>query len=160
VFHDTRNPYSKLAIIRQRAAAKELGLRLRELEVRVESDVEAAFAIVAEEHIPAVVLHGYVPVLKSRDRIVQLAAQQRTIGIYPTREFVEAGGLASYGSSVNDAARRAASFAAKILNGAKPSDLPVEQPTMIEFVINMRAAKALGLDISADLLARADDVIE
>src|SRR4051812_27837272 len=104
--------------------------------------MEAAFAVVTDERIPAIVLHGYVPILQGRDRIVELAAQHRIIGVYPTREFVEAGGLASYGANVNDAS--SASFVAKTLKGAKPADLPVEQPTAIEFVINLKAAKTLG----------------
>ena len=95
-----------------------------------------------------------------RERIVGLAAKSRLPGIFEWREFAEAGGLLSYGTSVADTYRRLAIYVDKILKGAKPADLPVEQPTTFEFVINLKTAKALGLAIPPSLLSRADRVIE
>ena len=94
------------------------------------------------------------------DLIVELAVQRRLLSAYPAREFVEVGGLLSYGPSYPDLYFRAAGFIDKIFKGARPGDLPVEQPTKIELVINLKTAKALGLAISPAMLARADEVIE
>jgi putative ABC transport system substrate-binding protein len=160
VFRDSTNPYSVLAIAEQRRAADTLGVSLREVQVHEAGDVDQGFATVAGEGLKALVLHAYLPILASRDRIVERAASDRVVTIYPTREFVDAGGLLSYGTSLDENARRAAAYVDKILKGAKPSDLPVEQPTRFELVINLKTAKALGLDIPPTLLARADEVIE
>jgi putative ABC transport system substrate-binding protein len=93
-------------------------------------------------------------------RIVQLAAQNRLPGVYEARQFVAAGGLLSYGPSLNDQVVRAAVYVDKILKGAKPADLPVEQPTKFELVINLKTAKALGLTVPQSLLVRADEIIQ
>jgi putative ABC transport system substrate-binding protein len=95
-----------------------------------------------------------------RKRIVELAGKHRVPAIYPQKEFVEAGGLMSYGGDDTDFFRRAAVYVDKILKGAKPADLPVEQPTKFEFVINLKAAKQIGLTLSPDLLARANRLIK
>jgi ABC-type uncharacterized transport system substrate-binding protein len=160
VFRSSSNPYSMLAIKEERAAAGKLGVTLREIEVHEAADVDAGFAAMVTERVAALSIHAYVPILASRDRIVELATKNRVAAIYPLRQFVEAGGLISYGASLNDNARRAAVFADKILRGTKPADLPVEQPTKIELVINMKAAQALGLTVPQAILARADEVIE
>ena len=98
--------------------------------------------------------------LSERRRLVDLAAKNRLPTVFPFREFVDAGGLMSYGPNLADLFRRAATYVDKILKGAKPGDLPVEQPTKFELVINLKTAKALGLTIPPSLLARADQVIE
>jgi putative ABC transport system substrate-binding protein len=159
-FRDTTNPYSVLAVKLQRAAAAELGVELREIQVHEAADVDQAFAAIVEDRIMAVCVDSYIPLLASRDHIVEVAARDRVAAAYPFKHFVEAGGLLSYGSSLEDNARRAAVLVGKILAGAKPADLPVEQSTKVELVINLKTAKTMGLVIPPALLARADEVID
>ena len=159
-FGDPNNPYSALALAEQRRAAQTLDFVLEEVAVRDRREVEAGFATLASAQLEAVVLHGYIPILVNRDLIVRLAATNRVLAIYPSREFVQAGGLVSYGASLHENARRAAVHVDKILKGTKPADLPVEQPTKIELLINLKTANALGITIPPTLLARADEVIE
>jgi ABC-type uncharacterized transport system substrate-binding protein len=160
VFRDTANPYSVLAIRAQRKAAARLGLELREIEVHRAGDVEAGFATIRREHLRALCIHAYVPVLASRNRIVALAARDRIAAIYPLRDYVDAGGLLSYGASLEANARRAAADVGEILKGSKPADLPVERSTRVALVIDLRVAKALGLTVPQSILARADEVIQ
>ena len=160
VFRDTSNPYSVLAMQQLRAAAAQLGVTLDEIEVHLASDVDQGFATIARERVKALCIHSYRPVLASRDRIVALAAERGVVAVYPLREYVDAGGLMSYGANLSDNAQRAAAQVAKILDGAKPADLPVERSTRVELVINLKTAKALGLTVPPALLARADEVIE
>ncbi len=142
-------------------AASALGITLQLLEVEgANPDLDGAFGRATSGRADAlIVLPG--PVLERHmKRVVDLAAMTRLPAMYPTKEFVEAGGLMSYGPDFVDLFRRAATYVDKILKGTKPADLPVEQPTRFELVINLGAAKSLGLTIPASLLARADEVIE
>ncbi|HEY8872356.1 MAG TPA: ABC transporter substrate-binding protein [Stellaceae bacterium] len=160
VFWDPANPYSVLAIKQERIAADQLGVKLKEIQLHETRDVDEGFAAILGERLEALSIHAYVPVLASRNRIVELAARNRVVTIYPMRDFVEVGGLFSYGANLVENAKRAAVNLDKILNGAKPADLPVEQPMRFELVINLKTARALGLTVPEALLARADQIIE
>jgi putative ABC transport system substrate-binding protein len=142
------------------AAAQRLGVALQLTSVRGPGDFDHAFSAIAVEHADALLALGGPLLFSERRRIVELAAKDHLPSVFNAREFVELGGLMSYGASVDDLVRRSATFVEKILKGAKPGDLPVEQPTKFELVINMKTAKALGLEIPGSVLARADEVIE
>jgi putative ABC transport system substrate-binding protein len=141
-------------------AAQALSLQLHSFEVKTAQDIENAFADIPKVRPNALlVILSPVVTLYSK-RIVELALKQKLPGIYPTRQFVEEGGLMAYGPLIGDLYRRAATYVDKILKGAKPADLPVEQPMKFEFVINLKAAKQIGLTIPPNVLARADKVIK
>lgn len=142
------------------AAAATLRVRLQSLEVRSPNDFENAFAATMREGAEALSVRAESFTLFHRKRIVDFATKSRLPAIYELREFVDAGGLMSYGPSREDNFRRAATYVDKILKGAKPADLPVEQPTKVELVINLKAAKQIGLTIPPNVLARADKVIK
>jgi len=133
---------------------------LQSLEVPAPKEIEAAFSAMTRRRPDALITFVDAVTLPHRQRIVELAAKSRLPAIYQVREFVEAGGLMSYGLSVERQMRRAAVYVDKILRGAKPADLPVEQPTKFELVINLKTAKALGLTIPQSVLIRADEVIQ
>jgi putative ABC transport system substrate-binding protein len=141
-------------------AAHRLGVALEALEVRGPEDFEAAFAGAKQRNAQALLVFNDILTIAYSSRITALAASSRLPAIYGFREFPDAGGLMSYGPSTVPLFRRAASIVNKILKGAKPADLPVEQPTTFELVINVKVAKALGLTIPPSLLARADELIE
>jgi putative tryptophan/tyrosine transport system substrate-binding protein len=142
------------------STGRSLGVPLQLLEVRGPEDFDAAFAALATGDAAAVLVWGD-PVLDfHRARLLDLVARSRLPAAYTQRAWVEAGGLMSYGPSFADLWRRAAGYVDKILKGAKPADLPVEQPTKFELVINLKTAKALGLTLPQTLLLRADEVIE
>jgi putative ABC transport system substrate-binding protein len=143
-----------------RAAAQVLGIKVQLLGVRVSEEFPAAFAAILRERSGALLVLADRVFLHNRARIVDFEAKHRLPGVYPYRELVEAGGLMSFGPSYADIHRRAASYVDKILKGAKPADLPVEQPAKFELLINLKAAKALGLTIPPALLGRADEVIQ
>ena len=140
--------------------ARALGLQLRVLEAHDPSNFEKAFATMATERIGALMVQPNAMFITHRKRIVDLVAKNRLPAVYGEREFVDAGGLMFYGASLADMYRDAAVYADKILKGAKPADLPVEQPTKLELIINLKTAKALGLTIPPSVLTRADHVVE
>jgi putative ABC transport system substrate-binding protein len=160
VFWHPDNPYSALATKEVEAAARALGVRIIAVRLSGPADLDTALATLKRERAEALVLHGYVATLQNRGPIIQFAAANRLPAIYPAREYVAEGGLLSYGANVADISRRAAHYADRILKGAKPADLPVEQTTTIELVVNRKTAATLGLAIPSALLLRADQVIE
>jgi putative ABC transport system substrate-binding protein len=141
-------------------SAPALGLTLQPLEVRGPGDFEGAFVAMTRERAHALFGAAGVLTFEHRNTIVDLAAKNRIPAMWGHRQFVEAGGLMSYAVNWYDQLRRAATYVDKILKGAKPGDLPVEQPTKFELVINLKAAKALGLTIPPSLRLRADEVIQ
>jgi len=141
------------------AVAKTLELRLQSLGVRGPDDFESAFKAAKSGGAEALIVISNPLSNTHRARIVDLAAKNRLPGIYPSTDFVETGGLMSYGPDILDNWRRAATYVDKILKGAKPADLPVEQPKKFEFVINLKTAKQIGLTIPPNVLVRADRVI-
>jgi putative tryptophan/tyrosine transport system substrate-binding protein len=140
-------------------AAHALQLQLRPIGVRAPDDLEAAFGAAAQGRTDALITFPSGMLWNHRARVVQLAAGHRLPALYPEREFVDAGGLMSYGPSVPRNFRRAATYMDKILRGANPADLPVEQPTTFELVVHLKTAQALGLTIPPTLLFQADEVI-
>jgi putative ABC transport system substrate-binding protein len=160
VLSNPANPSSALALPTIEAAARPLGVRLEMLEVRSRDAFEGAFAAMAEARVGAVLVVTDAVFIFHAARLAELAARHRLPSMHSLRESVEAGGLMSYGPDLADQARRAAAFVDKILKGAKPADLPIEQPTKFDLVINLSTAKALDLTIPPTLLARADEVIE
>ena len=141
-------------------AARALGVRLQPLEAHGPSEIDRAFAAMTRERAGALLVLVDPMLASQRERIADLAARSRLPAVYGLKMHAEAGGLMAYGADIFDLYRRAAIFVDKILKGAKPADLPVEQPTKFEFVINMKTAKALGLTIPRSLLLRADHVIQ
>jgi len=147
-------------LLQAEAAARALGFRLQPLEVRAAAEIETAFAAIARERAGAVVALLDSTLVANRSHITELAARYRLPGIYGLTDYARAGGLMAYGPSVPDMHRRAAAYVDKILKGSKPGDLPIEQPTRFEFIVNVTAAKSLGVTIPPSILARADEVIQ
>ena len=143
-----------------RLVAATLKLALYIFEVRGVREFDSAFTAMSKAHIGGLIVVVDPLTLRYRETIVRLAAQTRLPAVYGFGEFVRSGGLIAYGARVSDQARRAATYVDRILNGAKPADLPVEQPAEFELVINLKTAKALGLAIPPSILQRADQVIE
>jgi putative ABC transport system substrate-binding protein len=153
-------PTTKARLKAADVAARTLGIRLQVVEARGPEDFDRAFSDMTRAGAEALTVQS-TPVFDShRRRLVDLAARNRLPAVYSFSVYVEAGGLMSYGNDLADLARRAATYVDKILKGAKPAELPVEQPTKFELAINLKTAKALGLTIPPSLLARADQVIE
>jgi putative tryptophan/tyrosine transport system substrate-binding protein len=153
------NPAEKVKVKETQAAAQALGVRLQSLEARAPNELESAFVAMKKERAGALLVQHEQVFLTHSKLIVELAATNRLPAMYERREYVDVGGLMSYGVSFPENFRRAATYVDKILKGAKPADLPVEQPKKFEFIINLKAAKQIGLIIPPNVLARADKVI-
>jgi putative tryptophan/tyrosine transport system substrate-binding protein len=143
-----------------KSAAQSLGLQLLVLDATSESEIEKSFARLRQERIRAVVVSGDALFSSKREQIASLAAHDGIATIFANKAQARAGGLMSYGAEITDAVRQGADYVARILKGAKPGDLPVQEPTTFDFVINRKTAKALGIAVPPSLLATADEVIE
>jgi len=160
VLGDVTRPGTPQALKEINVAADAFRVQLQYLEIRDPKDIETAFRAASKERADAVLVLGSAVFLSQRRQIADLAAKGRLPAIYPRQEYVEDGGLMSYSASVTDLFRRAATYVDKILKGAKPADLPIEQPKKFELIINIKAAKQIGLTIPPNVLARADKVIK
>jgi putative tryptophan/tyrosine transport system substrate-binding protein len=157
------NPKSAIAESQQKdieEAAQTIGLRVQFLKASNDSELEDAFKSIVEDRIPALLVPADAFFAAARDRLAELAARNAVPAIYSLREFVVSGGLMSYGNDLPETYRLIGTYAAQIIKGAKPADLPVLQPTKFQFVLNLKTAKALGLAIPSGVLAIADEVIE
>jgi putative ABC transport system substrate-binding protein len=141
-------------------AAGAIGVKVQYLDIQGPKDIETAFRAASKGHADAVLVFGGAVLVSHRTQVVELAVKNRLPATYNFQEFVEDGGLMSYSASIYDLSRRAATYVDKILKGAKPADLPVEQPKKFELIINLKAAKQIGLTIPPNVLARADRVIK
>jgi putative ABC transport system substrate-binding protein len=153
------NAANALALKDTEAAAGEMCWQVQSVEVRGPHEFEAAFSAMGKARAPAVIVQSDRSFRDKLSQLAQLAIKNRLPTMLPQSEYVEAGGLMSYGENLAERYRRAAVFVDKILKGAKPGDLPVEQPTKFELVINLKTAKQIGLMIPPNVLARADRVI-
>jgi len=160
ILQNPSNPGHPVVVRQAEAAARALGVQLHVAQARTPSELDGAFARMRGERMDGVLVVRDALVLAQRTQIAALAAKSRLPAVYGFRENAEAGGLMAYGANVPLMYRRAATYVDKILKGAKPADLPVEQPTKFELVINLKTAKALGLTIPPSLLQRADEVIQ
>ena len=154
------NAYAERVIRDVKKTARAKGVQLHILKAGAESELEAAFSSLVQLRAAALLVSPDGFFISLREQLVTLAARSAIPAIYEWREFTESGGLISYGTSLIGIYRQIGIYAGKILNGAKPADLPVEQPTKFELVVNLKTAKALGLTIPSSILARADEVIE
>jgi putative ABC transport system substrate-binding protein len=160
VLFNPKSPEAEIVSRDVQAAARVIGVQVHILTASIESDIDAAFASLVQRRIGALVVSTDPFFTVHLDKILALAARHAVVAIYDTREYVEAGGLMSYGSNIPDAYRQVGVYTGRILKGDKPADLPVQQPTKFEFVINLKTAKALGLTVPLTLQVAADEVIE
>ena len=158
--YNPQEPATRLEMQETEVAAPALGVTLLSLAVSHPNDLEQAFTTATHERADALLVftHGFA--VLNRARIMALAARHRLPMLYGWRDFVDEGGLMSYGPDIDVLVRQAASYVDRIIRGERPGDLPIEQPTRLRLVINLKTAKALGLDLPPSLLARADEVIE
>jgi putative tryptophan/tyrosine transport system substrate-binding protein len=160
VLKNPNQPASSPYLGEAEKVARVLGLTVRTFDARSPGDLPAAFAAMVEWRADGLITLNDGMLYSQRERVVMLARENRLASLHPETGFVEAGGLVSYGPSLPDLFLRAATYVDKILKGAKPADLPVEQPTKFELVVNLKAAQALGLTVGREFLLRADEVIE
>jgi putative ABC transport system substrate-binding protein len=160
ILWNAANPYSTLVYRETERAARANRIRLQSLEVKSPDDFDLVFPTATHEHIEALITVEDPLTFSHRKRIAEFAVENRLPAIAGLREFVDAGGLVAYGANQAALYRRGASYVDRILKGAKPADLPVQQPTEFELVINLRTAKTLELEVPAKLLALANEVIE
>jgi putative ABC transport system substrate-binding protein len=160
VIGSSANPGNAQVLKGMEAAAQVFSVKLQYLDILDPKELETVFRAALNERVDAVVALAGTVIIAQRAQIAELAIKSRLPAIYERREYVEAGGLMSYGVSITDLDRRAATYVDKILKGAKPADLPVEQPKKFEFIINLKAAKQIGLTIPPNVLVRADKVIK
>jgi putative ABC transport system substrate-binding protein len=163
VFALITNPTSSFSEPEKRElqdAARSLGVQLEAVNATHENEIAAAFTALTQKEAGGVVVSADVPFIKWRDRFVALAARHRVPTIYPYREFVVDGGLMSYGQNLTDMNRQLGGYTGRILRGKKPADLPVQQLAKVEFIVNVKTAKELGVAVPLPLLGRTDEVIE
>jgi putative tryptophan/tyrosine transport system substrate-binding protein len=160
VLSNPENPTTELHLTELKDAAYKLGREVRVAKASRASDLAAIFANLVQDKIDAILVDDDAFLINQRVQIAVLAARHALVAVYPNREFVVAGGLMSYGPNVADAFRKCGAYVGRILQGEKPADLPVQQPTKFELVINLNTAKALGLTLPPGLLVAADEVIE
>jgi len=159
-FVNPNNPNAGIDTREVQAAAAALGRRLLIMKTSNRGEIDAAFVVAVEQQAGALIFHADSYLTSQHELLAMQVARSKIPAIFHLREFASAGGLMSYGASITDAYRQAGIYAGRILRGEKPGDLPVQQSTKIELVINLKAAKALGLTVAPTLLARADEVIE
>ena len=160
VLSNPANPYCVIAVKHARLGAQALGLKLDVVEMQETGDLDRALLAVSQQHPDAALVIADPVLVSHRKRIAEFMTKNRLPAAYTYREHTEAGGLISYSTNYYDSFRRAAAYVDKIFKGAKPGDLPIEQPTKFELVVNMKTAKALGIKIPNSILLRADKVIE
>jgi len=160
VIMNPKNADAEVQLLDVRSAARILGRQIDIIDASNDLDLGRAFTRIAQGKTGAFILAADPFFVNRRDRIISFASENRIPAVYFVREFADSGGLISYGSNLTDAYRQVGLYAGKILNGVKPSELPVVQPTRFELVVNLRTAKALGLEVPPTLLALADEVIE
>jgi putative ABC transport system substrate-binding protein len=160
VLWDPATPSHALALKALEATGKKLEVKLQMVPASTVEEFDPAFTTMTTEHVDCILVVPSVFAYSNRNSLANLALKYRLGGVFQQKESVEAGGLMSYGADTLDLYRRAASYVDRILKGEKPADLPVEQPTKFELVINLKTAKALGINVPPTLLATADEVIE
>jgi putative tryptophan/tyrosine transport system substrate-binding protein len=160
VLGDSSEPFTALSLKETERAAKAFGVQLHYLDVKDPKDVKSALEDARKSRADAAVVLASAIFISQRSQLAELAVKNRLPTVYQAGEYVEAGGLMTYGASITDLFRRAATYVDRILKGAKPGDIPVEQPTKFELIINLKAAREIGLTIPPNVLARADRVIK
>jgi putative ABC transport system substrate-binding protein len=160
ILGDSSEPFTAQSLKETERAAKAFGVQLQYLDVKNPKDVKGALENARKVRADAALVLASAIFISQRSQLAELAVKNRIPAVYQASEYVEAGGLMTYGASITDLFRRAATYVDRILKGAKPAEIPVEQPTTFELIINLKAAKEIGLTIPPNVLARADRVIK